>query len=68
MPFLKGRGILESRCRNLENLSKKNGLRNSVYTPAKDRYVGEWKDNIKKGNFARTQSAFPLKYVRISSI
>ncbi|KAI4462245.1 morn repeat-containing protein 3 [Holotrichia oblita] len=27
MPFLKGKSILESRCRNLENASMKNGLR-----------------------------------------
>ncbi|GJQ83371.1 hypothetical protein Trydic_g18153 [Trypoxylus dichotomus] len=49
MPFLKGKSILESRCRNLENSSKKNGLRHAVFAPPKDKYVGQWRDNIKSG-------------------
>ncbi|KAI4462256.1 morn repeat-containing protein 3 [Holotrichia oblita] len=49
MPFLKGKSILESRCRNLENASMKNGLRHGVFTPDRDKYLGEWEDNIKAG-------------------
>lgn len=47
MPFLKP--YKEPRSRKLEELTKKNGLRHAVFSIKGDKYVGEWKNNLKEG-------------------
>ncbi|KAB0794955.1 hypothetical protein PPYR_11794 [Photinus pyralis] len=49
MPFLKDKSKLQSKSAKLIHLSNKNGLRKSVYNIWNDRYIGEWKDNVKEG-------------------
>ncbi|KAK5644890.1 hypothetical protein RI129_006190 [Pyrocoelia pectoralis] len=61
MPFLKDKEKLQTRSKQLIHLSNKNGARKSVYNIWNDKYVGEWKDNIKKGKGAcltRTQRLY----------
>ncbi|XP_018319676.1 MORN repeat-containing protein 3-like [Agrilus planipennis] len=48
MPFKKTE-LLKSRSKELEKLSEKNGLRHSIYSIGKDKYKGEWKNNLKDG-------------------
>ncbi|XP_030757872.1 MORN repeat-containing protein 3-like isoform X2 [Sitophilus oryzae] len=48
MPFLKERNIL-TRSRVLEDMTKKNGFRRTIYNTVGDRYIGEWKDDKKSG-------------------
>lgn len=47
MPFLKS--YKEPRSRVLEESTKKNGLRHAIFNIKGDKYVGEWKNNLKHG-------------------
>uniref|UniRef100_A0A1B6GF70 MORN repeat-containing protein 3 n=2 Tax=Cuerna arida TaxID=1464854 RepID=A0A1B6GF70_9HEMI len=47
MPFLKP--YKEPRSRILEGTTKKNGLRHSIFNIKGDKYIGEWKNNLRHG-------------------
>ncbi|XP_022916000.1 MORN repeat-containing protein 3-like [Onthophagus taurus] len=49
MPFLKARSALVSRMERLENSARKNGWRHAFFTPFNDRYIGQWKRDVKEG-------------------
>ncbi|KAL1490983.1 hypothetical protein ABEB36_011648 [Hypothenemus hampei] len=49
MPFLKPQNYSLPRSRVLENLSKRNGLRHTIYNGVGDKYIGEWKNDKKTG-------------------
>ncbi|XP_044271298.1 MORN repeat-containing protein 3-like [Tribolium madens] len=51
MPFLKERKKI-SRSHELENNSKKNGLRHAVFNIVGDKYIGEWRNDFKTGKGA----------------
>lgn len=48
MPFLKERKKV-SRSHELENTTKKNGLRHAIFNIVGDKYVGEWHNDSKTG-------------------
>lgn len=51
MPFLKATHQKETHSQRFERISKINGLRHAIfsYSIPKDKYIGEWKDNVKQG-------------------
>lgn len=49
MPFLKAIYNKETYCQRLERISRINGLRHAIFSVPKDKYIGEWKDNVKEG-------------------
>ncbi|XP_050305239.1 MORN repeat-containing protein 3-like isoform X2 [Anthonomus grandis grandis] len=49
MPFFKTNSYNVSRSRALENSSKKNGWRHTIFNTVGDKYIGEWKNDKKTG-------------------
>lgn len=49
MPFFKGPQTYTHRSREIEKLAKINGYRHAIFSPQNDKYIGQWRDNIKEG-------------------
>lgn len=51
MPLLKSKRYALPRSRVLENSTRKNGLRHTIFNTVGDKYVGEWMNDKKTGSY-----------------
>lgn len=61
MPFYKHNTNGLPRSRRLEKSTEKNGLRQAIFSTSGNKYTGEWKNNLKDGNYQIKCSKTVLK-------